>query len=147
MSNNHELGKLGERFVAYVMNATLSEDKYDAKKDAVLPCGTEIEIKTQNRHPTKNMFTISSVYNGSLGLKNIVKCLTVDKLIFVEYDSTNFIKIWACTNRKNCDIFTTKSGKEMIGFPISDMELLYDIEYPELASKMRSLSQSKVFKR
>lgn len=35
----------------------------------------------------------------------------------------------------------------MIGFPISEMELLHKIEYPELATKMRSLSQSTVFKR
>lgn len=146
MSTTHELGRLGERFVAHVMNVTLSEDKYDIKKDGILPDGSEIEIKTQNRHPTKDMFTISSVNNGN-GLENIIKCFTVDKLVFLEYDSTDFIRIWLCTNRKNYDIFTTTTGKEMIGFPISEMELLHKIEYPELATKMRSLSQSSVFRK
>ena len=147
MSTTHELGRLGERFVAHVMNVTLSEDKYDIKKDGILPDGSEIEIKTQNRHPTKDMFTISSVYNGSLGLTNIIKCFSVDNLVFVEYNSTDYIKIWLCTNRKKYDIFVTKSGKEMIGFPISEMTLLHDHYDPELATKMRSLSKSTVFKR
>lgn len=138
---------LGEELVAKIMSATLSENKYDTEKDGVLQDGTEIEVKTQNRHPTKKMFTISSVYNGSLGLTNIIKCFTVDTLLFVEYDHTDFIKIWSCVNRKKYEIFVTKTGKEMIGFPISEMELLHHIKDPELASKMRSLSQSTVFKK
>lgn len=57
------------------------------------------------------MFTISSINNGN-GLENIIKCFTVDKLVFLEYDSTDFIRIWLCTNRKNYDIFTTTTVKK-----------------------------------
>lgn len=141
------MGSLGENLVSKLMGVVLSEDKYDTIKDGILPNGSEIEVKTQNRHPTKNMFTISSVYNGSLGLTNIIKCFSVDNLVFVEYDSSDYIKIWLCTNRKKYDIFVTKSGKEMIGFPISEMTLLHNHYDPELANKMRSISQSSVFRK
>ena len=147
MSNAETMGSLGENLVSKLMGAVLSEDKYDTVKDGILPNGSEIEVKTQNRHPTKNMFTISSVYNGSLGLTNIIKCFSVDNLVFVEYNSTDYIKIWLCTNRKKYDIFVTKSGKEMIGFPISEMALLHNHYDPELAEKMRSISQSSVFRK
>jgi hypothetical protein len=146
MSNVETMGSLGENLVSKLMGVVLSEDKYDTVKDGILPDGSEIEIKTQNRHPTKDMFTISSVNNGN-GLPNIIKCFSVDNLVFVEYDSTDYIKIWLCTNRKKYNIFVTKSGKEMIGFPISEMTLLHDHYDPELAKKMRSISQSSVFRK
>ena len=65
MNNNETMGNLGENLVSKLMGALLSEDKYDTIKDGILPDGSEIEVKTQNRHPTKDMFTISSVNNDN----------------------------------------------------------------------------------
>ena len=147
MSNQARLGKIGESLVAQVLGASLVDDPYDSVKDLLLPNGETIEVKTQNRHPTKPLLTISAVNSGN-GLTNIIKCLTVDHLIFVEYDHSDIIKIWSMPweNRRYYQMYTTRQGKQMIGFEISKMELIHQHQDKKLAEQMRSLSQSFVFK-
>lgn len=136
-SNKEKLGAIGESIVAYYTNATLSENKYDMEKDMILENGKKIEVKTQNRHPWRHEFTVNTAYSNQLK-----KCLEVDHLMFVEYDSSDEVKIWECVDR-SYNVFTTKSGRRMAGWPIKDMILYKTIVKPELAAAMRALSQSK----
>ena len=141
MSTTHELGKLGESHFQHVMKCTLSEDKYDMEKDGILPNGETFELKTQCR------YTKYGIGYLTINVSQKTKCMNVDNLYFQEYDSTNYIRIWKCTNREKYITYTTKIGNNMIGFPISEMELCYEEELPLLAAEFRSLSQSTVFKR
>ncbi len=145
MSNKVKLGKIGENLVASFYNIPLNENFYDKEKDLILPNGETIEVKTQNRYPGKNLFSIRSSMDRK-GLNNILKCMTVDHLIFVEYDKSDTIKLWECTNRKLYEIYTTSDMRTMIGFPISQMKLLHTYNNPHIAAQMKALSQSSMFK-
>lgn len=138
-TNKEKLGYLGEKLVANILNLTLSENKYDPEKDGIVN-GTSIlvEIKTQNRHPL-GFFTVDTAYQNQLP-----KCLKVDRLIFVEYDESSKIKIWECHDR-TYKIITTRAGKRMAGWKISDMKLIHTENNSYLAEKMRKLSGAKQF--
>jgi len=146
MTNKELLGRLGEELVANILGATLSEDKYDMKKDMILADGTCVEVKTQIRHPTNNCMTINSAHSN-----NISKCLTVDRLVFVEFDDSDTIYVRECIERENYITYRTRPapgyphGRDMIGWPISKMRPIKEVYDPTLASKMRSLSSSTQF--
>ena len=146
MSNKGELGKLGELLVSDLFKIKLSEDEYDTVKDGLTFNDQTVEIKTQNRHPTKPLLTISAPAEGK-GVVNLIKCFTADNLIFVEYDYSDIIKIWLCNDRSHYEIYETKARKQMIGFPISKMKLLVEYKDAPLAERMRSLSNSTVFRK
>lgn len=144
MTNKEKLGKLGELLVASLENATLSENKYDSVKDMVKLDGTKIEVKTQNRHPNGS-FTMDIMHKT-----NLEKCIKVDRLIFVEYDATDVVKVYECTDRTYNIVQTKPTQREPMGrlmacFPISKMTILKEVNSPELAAKMRSLSGSRLF--
>ena len=142
VTSKEKLGRLGEDLFVHLFGGTLSEDPYDQGKDLILNDRT-IEIKTQNRHPTKDTLTIGSTQY----LNNLLKCMVVDRLIFVEYDSTPDIRIWEVADRKSYVIYTIKSGLIMVGFPISKMNLLSTYTDAHLANQMRDLSSSSVFRK
>lgn len=132
------LGDFGEQLAAQALNATRSDNWFDMKKDMVLnETLEEAEVKTQNRHKYRNEFTVNIMHKNQ-----IEKCCNVKRLFFVEYDDTSSVKIWECTDRKY-NIFNTSDGRLMAGWPISKMTLIKDIQNPEIASYMRSLSQSR----
>lgn len=143
-SNEEKLGKLGEDLVADLLKAELSENKYDSVKDMTQSDGTKVEVKTQNRHPNGS-FTVNAMH-----VTNLNKCLSVDRLIFVEYDSSDYIKVFECTDRKY-NLVNTKptryepEGRIMVCWPIHKMKKLAEIHNPELASEMRSLSNSRLY--
>jgi hypothetical protein len=141
-SNKHRLGDIGEKIVARLENAIVSTDRYDTIKDLIDGQGKLIEVKTQNRHPSMGVFSI-----GADKQTNREKCMNVDRLIFVEYDSSPEIKVWECGPRENALRYRTNSMKNMIGWPISEMTLLHTVNSPDLASRMRELSQSKQFRK
>jgi hypothetical protein len=142
ITNKHRLGEIGELLVAHLENAVASDNRYDTIKDLTEENGTQIEVKTQNRHPGMNVFSI-----GADKQTNRDKCMNVDRLIFVEYNATSKIQVWECGPRQNFVRYRTNSMKNMIGWPISEMTLLHEIDEPELANKMRSLSQSEQFRK
>ena len=74
----------------------------------------------------------------------VEKCVKVKRLFFVEYDETDVVKIWECTDR-NYTIFETRDGRLMAGWPVSKMKLVREIDDVSLAGEMRSLSQSRHF--
>lgn len=144
MTNQEKLGHLGEILVASTLGGIRSEDKYDTRKDMILEDGTEVEVKTQTRHPTNGTFTINLNHQT-----NFLKCMTVDRLIFVEYDSSDYIGIYECIDRVNYRMFTTNptsyepNGRQMAGWPISKMKLLRSVNSAELSTEMRRLSKAK----
>lgn len=149
MNDKVTMGKLGEQLFLQLFGGVQSADEYDKIKDVVLD-GRNVEIKAQNRHPTKAVFAIRDAYikNGSIvGVDNIIKCFNVDRLIFVEYDYTNKIKLWECPQPRQYVRYITSKQLAMIGFPISQMTLLAEHEDVSLANQFRSLSQSAVFKK
>ena len=144
MTNKEMLGKLGEDLVAKLLGATLSENKYDSVKDMTQLDGTKVEVKTQNRHPNGS-FTVNAMH-----VTNLNKCLSVDRLIFVEYDQSNTIKVFECTDRKYRLVNTKPTRREpegriMVCWPIDKMTKLAEFEDAPLARQMRDLSNSRLY--
>ena len=150
MNDNVTMGKLGEQVFLELFGGVQSADEFDKIKDIVLD-GRHVEVKAQNRHPTKHVFAIRDAYvnekGNIVGVDNIIKCFSVERLVFVEYDHTSVIKLWECPLPRKYIKYTTSKQLAMIGFPISQMKLLISHEDAELANKFRALSQSKVFKK
>jgi hypothetical protein len=110
------------------------------KKDLVLnESNLNVEVKTQNRDKYRNMFTVNTMNKNQ-----VEKCVSVDRLFFVEYDTSDTIKIWECVDR-TYNIFETRDGRLMAGWDISKMNLLHEVNDIELLNKMKSLSQSRDF--
>jgi hypothetical protein len=138
MDKKVTLGDYGEQLASEALNATRSNDWYDMKKDMTLNESLEeAEVKTQNRHKFRNEFTVNIMYKNQ-----VEKCTKVKRLFFVEYDETDSIKIWECTDRKY-NIFSTRDGRLMAGWPINKMTLIKELIDKDKASYMRSLSQSR----
>ena len=136
--NKTKLGRFGEILAANVLNGTRTENWFDPEKDMTLNESLEkAEVKTQNRHKYRNEFTVNVMHKNQ-----IEKCCNVDRLFFVEYDSTDSVKIWECTDRKY-NMFTTSDGRIMAGWPINKMTLVKEIVDNKIAKYMRSLSQSR----
>ena len=138
MDKKVTLGDFGEQLASEALNATRSDNWYDMKKDMTLNESLEeAEVKTQNRHKFRNEFTVNIMYKNQ-----VEKCCNVKRLFFVEYDETDSIKIWECTDRKY-NIFSTRDGRLMAGWPINKMTLIKELVDKDKASYMRSLSQSR----
>jgi hypothetical protein len=139
ISDQEALGTLGELYYQAVFGGTLSSNKYDSEKDLTEDGGMKVEIKTQSRHPNGS-FTVNKAHQT-----NLRKCLTVDKLIFVEYSLSDTITIWECTDRAYFST-TTSDGRNMACFPIEKMKVLKKIKQPKLAELMRNFSNSRTLK-
>lgn len=147
-TNQEKLGSLGEDLFVHIFGGQKSKDKFDTVQDIILD-GKSIEVKTQNRHPTAGTFTIGSTAH----LNNLLKCMVVDRLVFVEYDHTDTIKIWEVLDRKAYIIYKINPsqrfphGLTMVGYSISKMSLIDSYVDGHLAGQMRDLSQSGVFRK
>lgn len=139
-SKKSKLGDLGERIAAQALNATRNDNWWDPNGDMTLnESGEETEVKTQRRDIYRNMFTVNTMHSNQ-----VEKCVNVERLFFVEYDESNTVKIWECTDRR-FTIYETRDGRLMAGWPVSKMTLVREIEDASLAKEMRSLSQSRHF--
>jgi hypothetical protein len=135
--NKQKLGEVGERIFACLMpGCDFSADKYDRVKDLELN-GKTFEVKTQVRYNNENCFTIKKT--------QLNKCENVDFLIFVEFDKTDYIKIWHCKDTKQHERYTTSHGY-MYGYDCEKMLLISEAFWPKVASSMRELSDSSLFK-
>jgi hypothetical protein len=135
-----KLGYLGEALVQHHFGGQLSEEKFDPDKDAILPSGQLLQIKTQNRNKYKDVFSVNVMSKNA-----VENCLNVDRLFFVEYDISSCIKIWECVDRESHIFYKTNYGDHMVGWPISKMTLLKEIDDKELSDQMKSYSQSRDF--
>ena len=136
LTNQQIVGDLGEIIFQACFGGIMSDNQFDSTKDLMLDDKT-VEIKTQCRYKNISAFTVNKAHST-----NLRKCLSVDRLIFIEYDTTNEIKIFECVDR---DYFTVKtaSGKVMACFPIDKMILLKTINNSKLANLFRCYSSSK----
>lgn len=141
IENRRALGKLGEDLFAKLEYCILSEDRFDCEKDGIDINGKTVEIKTQYRFHSRNLFTIRADKQT-----NFDKCMTVDRLIFVEYNVDDTINVFECTNRKDYVKYKTSFGVPMIGWNVDDMKKLYSINDASLAENMRNLSGSQILK-
>lgn len=139
-TKKEKLGYIGEYLVKQIFGGELSENKFDKKKDIISYEGEKTiftEVKTQNRDKYRNMFTVNTMHKNQ-----VEKCVSVDRLYFVEYDDSDTIRVWMCSDR-TYSIHETRDGRLMAGWPISKMTMIGILEDNELARQMRSLSQSR----
>lgn len=149
MSNTTKLGSLGVQHVINRIGGKEIEDYFCISGDVVKD-GEFCEVKTQNRF--NNMFTIKMPYNDGgvvKGTVNLIKCLSVKTLLFVEYDNTDTIRIWDLPLDQRCNYATyiTKDHRHMLGWFVKNMTLLDEVTDKDLANQFRSLSQSKFVKK
>jgi len=152
------LGALGEDYFVSVFGGIRNNDPFATHGDIVLD-GKNVEVKTQNSY-TERGHTYMTIRNAKIGEKhytNLNKCMTVDRLIFVEYVADNDynqrfnpndldrLRIWECTNRVRVHPYTTRDGRHMLGFPLSEMTLLHEEHNPELAAKFHKNSTAGKF--
>ena len=158
MSKQVTMGTLGEELFIKTFGGVRSGYEFDSDKDIIMEYivndeirYTHVEVKTQCRFPAMGVFSIEDVHLNKnyniAGVDNIIKCFNVEKLIFIEYDETDVIKFWECPQPRKYKKYTTNKGKKMIGFPISQMTLIHELNDPVWANKIRSLSQAERFKK
>ena len=140
ITNRRKLGELGEALFCLLEKCERSDDPFDSVKDAIDQNGKNVEIKTQARYASKNLFTIRSDK-----ATNLNKCMTVDRLIFIEFDQTDTIGVFECVKRQDYTKYTTSNGTPMLGWPIDKMLKLHTIKDKRLVEWMRSLSTSKYY--
>tara|TARA_A100001388_G_scaffold105105_1_gene76849 strand:- start:4501 stop:4947 length:447 start_codon:yes stop_codon:yes gene_type:complete len=140
-TNREIMGRLGEEALSAKYGFTLSDDKYDMEKDAIDENGNRVEIKTQNRHPA-GYFTVNLA-----NVNQLKKCVEVDRLLFLEYDNTDILKVWESPKTdeaRRAKTIRTRDGRAMGGFPIDKMILIDELDDPDLCNMLKQLSQSKV---
>jgi len=140
MTNQEILGDLGEVWYHAHFGGVPSTYKYDSEKDHTDQDGTKVEIKTQSRHPNGS-FTVNTANKNQLN-----KCLTVDKLIFIEYSLSDTIIVYECTDRRGYYTTTTSDGRRMACWPIEDMKVITKCKNVKLTKLMRHFSKSKTLK-
>lgn len=137
LSSRQKLGMLGEEWIAKKLGLKISTNPYDTEGDLFAQDGTRWEVKTQTRYAKLGVFSIRADKHV-----NVTKCRTVAELVFVEYDASDVIRAWRVTDRHSTISYITRSGLEMLGWPIVKMQLLLKETDAELAAKMRSYSQT-----
>ena len=140
ITNRRKLGALGEDLFCLLEHCVKSSDPFDSVKDMVDSNGKNVEVKTQARYSSKNLFTIRADK-----ATNLNKCMTVDRLIFIEFDQSDTIGVFECVNRAKFVQYTTLNGTPMLGWPIHSMLQLHSIKDKKLAEWMRALSTSKYY--
>ena len=145
-TNKDKLGNIGEQIVSYYIGGTLSENKFDDKKDLVLDTLENCEVKTQSRHTTKNVFSIRAP-SGAKNKNQIFKCQNVERLYFIEYNLSDKFRIYECHDRDDVIEYTAYMGPsapyvKMLGWDINKMSILLEVEDAHTCSLMRTYSQS-----
>jgi len=147
MNMNKQLGDIGEKIVAELLNAKFSVNYFDAEKDLIGPNNETIEVKTQYplHHHSGELCTIRA--------NQLKKCLNVDRLVFVTYDESSQISIYEVPKdrRFNFQTYTARlfrptSRQTMHGWRIDDMKLLKQFTDSFLARQMQELSIAKAIK-
>jgi hypothetical protein len=135
MTRIEKLGKLGEDIIAERFGAILSEDKYDREKDLTMPDGTKVEVKTQGRYNKANCFVVDQTPTNN----QIRKCVSVDRLIFIEPGKGQKIRIFECTDR-NYTVRNIRPGKESYCFDINKMTLVEEFKDTSLWNQIVKLT-------
>ncbi len=128
------VGDIGEAIIKHHFSANLSENYYDNVKDGYDFFGKSFEVKTQAR--------MHYDHTLSCALSQSKKCLNIDRLIFVEYDDTSYIKIWEVINKNNYVRYTTNSGLRKMKWYIKEMISLAVIYNVNVANTLRKYSNA-----
>ena len=137
------LGNAGEKVVeeyfrdkGYAVSSSTSI--YDSIKDLTVNDKYTIEVKTQQLFHTANAFTIKP--------DQLLKCLNVDILIFVETPSSengNTISIWGYPkNKRQYTERITKDGRKMYLFSRDNGTLFKTIDNPKRIREFKQQSNS-----
>lgn len=145
-TKQEKLGYIGEALVTTHFGGVLSENKYDPVKDITHENGVIGEVKVQNRNAKLNVFSIRAP-SATKNKNQIVKCKNVEKLYFVEYNLSDKFRIYECHDRNDTVEYTAYMGPDlgnvnMIGWPISKMTMLVEVEDAEICEQMRSYSRA-----
>lgn len=148
-----ELGEIGEELVYTYMvsrgnDVELSKNPYDSTKDITVN-GEFVEVKTQTRlRPPLNTFSTERKPT------NLLKCMKVKFLIFVEFDDSDTIRLWTPIDRNHFTDYqaNTKDGpKGMRGWYIEPNEigpgckLIASFNLPQMSKRMKALSPSQFY--
>ena len=136
-TKKEKMGDIAEKLVFEYFNGEQSTYKYDSKKDGMVGDET-VEVKCQNRHPF-GYFTVNTAWKNQ-----VPKCKSVDRLYFVEYDSSPDAILWECIDREDTKEITTKNGRVMCGWPISKMKMI--TTFKGKGDILREHTSSKIFK-
>jgi hypothetical protein len=134
------IGEIGENIVKDILGGTLSQDKYDSEKDLILNDGTLVEIKTQPRWQKYQCFTLDG-YNEI----NLIKCLTVDRLIFVEPTLSGKILIFEAPEKSQRNFYTKYAGNnKRFCLDVNTCKIIHVYEDKELNEILVELSQTPI---
>jgi hypothetical protein len=138
-----KLGDVGEYLIKDIgvqnnRKVEMSEDSHDSVKDMLID-NIETEVKTLTRIKNKEAFFLAD--------QQLKKCLSVDRLIFVEIPLyLDFpIDIFESTKpRKTVPHYFVKPWGDAHGllFPLTNMSYIGSIDNKDIVAKMRELSPS-----
>jgi len=137
------LGNAGEKIVEEYFRekghaVASSTSIYDSIKDLTVNDKYTIEVKTQQLFHTANAFTIKP--------DQLLKCLNVDILIFVEtpsFENGNTISIWGYPkNKRQYTERITKDGRKMYLFWRDNGTLFKTIDNPKRIREFKQQSNS-----
>jgi len=137
------LGNAGEKIVEEYFRekghtVASSTSIYDSIKDLTVNDKYTIEVKTQQLFHTANAFTIKP--------DQLLKCLNVDILIFVEtpsFENGNTISIWGYPkNKRQYTERITKDGRKMYLFSRDNGTLFKTIDNPKRIREFKQQSNS-----
>lgn len=132
-----EIGSIGENVVFDLLSVkhevVMSEDKFDSIKDMLADFET-VEVKTSVPIKIYNAFCVGS--------SQIVKCMNVDRLFFVEIGKGDGINVYEAPKPRrpqrreyNNDI--------CYFFKLTDLNLYDTVQNKNIAKRLRVLSPSK----
>jgi len=133
-----EIGNIGEHIVYNLLkretdDVEFSEDKYDPRKD-MMASALSIEVKT--------LVLIKKYQAFTVGSNQIVKCINVDRLFFVEIANGDYIRVYESPKprRPFSKLF---NGDTCYFFKLIDLILYDTIHDREMAARLRALTPSK----
>ena len=151
------VGEIGEgltfSFIGGKRNDIL--DKWNSNQDQLDPYDRTVEIKTQFSISLsgEEHVTINRANPGEKFYTNFMKCLTVDRLIFVIFRSTGDsrypvpenklgeVRIVECVDRKKDVIsFSTSRDLRKYAWPVKPMRVIAELEDRVLADMLRYYS-------
>lgn len=133
-----EIGGIGEHIVYNLLKREtervyFSEDKYDSRKDMTAADETT-EVKTLVRIKKYDAFVTGS--------NQIVKCMNVDRLFFVEIAYGDFIRVFESLKPRR-PFSRLFNGDTCYFFKLTDLKLYDTIHDSETAARLRALTPSK----
>ena len=141
-TKKEKMGDLFEDEFFERMNGKKNPDRWDPTGDGLLDKDIT-EVKCQIRYTPKDgkgYMTINKDFKNQ-----VKKCFDKKvRLFFGEYDKTNFVQVREVIDKDDYIEYTTRDGRNMIGWPIDKMEHI--AAWP-IGNEISKYSSSKIFKK